>query len=74
MTALGKAFRFGKNVTIGALADENGVFLKDCIIDARLLQVIQDMADHRRIILGRTGEGKSAPEELARDNSEVAEV
>ena len=56
-----KTFRFKKNITIGALAaEEDAAFLKDCFVDTGLMNSIRDMSDFRRIILGRTGAGKSA--------------
>ena len=62
-------FVFRKNVIIGAAAAENdGDFLATCFIDTGDLQTLKSMKDHRRIILGRTGSGKSAlllsPKEL----------
>jgi len=54
-------FRFRNYNTIGALAAEDDIrFLDECFVDTGLLRAIQDMDDHRRIILGRTGSGKSA--------------
>lgn len=54
-------FVFRKNVVIGAAAAEHDeVFLAECFIDTGDLHTLRDMSDHRRIVLGRTGAGKSA--------------
>lgn len=54
-------FTFRKHASVGAAAAEDDErFLSDCFIDNGDLSPLLDCADRRRIILGRTGVGKSA--------------
>lgn len=54
-------FTFRKHASIGAAAaEEDKTFLSECFIDNGDLEPLIDCADRRRIILGRTGAGKSA--------------
>jgi hypothetical protein len=54
-------YKFRKSVNIGALtAEEDAAFLSECFIDTGLLSATTDKHDFRRLILGRTGAGKSA--------------
>jgi hypothetical protein len=54
-------FTFRKHASIGAAAaEEDTKFLSDCFIDNGDLDPLLDCADRRRIVLGRTGAGKSA--------------
>jgi len=54
-------FIFRKTDTIGAAdAEEDRVFLEKCFIDTGCVDVLRDCSDHRRIIIGRTGAGKTA--------------
>lgn len=54
-------FTFRKHASIGAAAaEEDKKFLSACFIDNGDLELLLDCADRRRIILGRTGTGKSA--------------
>lgn len=54
-------FKFRSNDHIGAAdAESDQAFLKDCFIDTGHLEILSDCHDHRRIILGRTGAGKTA--------------
>jgi hypothetical protein len=54
-------FTFRKHASIGAAAAEEDVkFLSECFIDNGDLEPLLDCSDRRRIILGRTGAGKSA--------------
>lgn len=47
--------------TIGAAAAEEDIeFLKDCFVEQGYLEVLKDGKDTRRILLGRTGSGKTA--------------
>lgn len=41
-------------------ADEDGPWLTECFVDTGQLQVLRDMTQPQRIVLGRTGSGKSA--------------
>jgi hypothetical protein len=55
------AFRFKKTDTIGAVAAEDDVeFLKDCFVETGNLEVLLNFKDPRKIIVGRTGSGKTA--------------
>ncbi len=57
----GDRFRFRKHDSIGAAAaEEDSAFLAECFIDNGDLTPLLDCGDRRRIILGRTGTGKSA--------------
>jgi hypothetical protein len=56
-----KHFIFRSNQTIGAAAaelDEN--YLRECFVDTGVLDILLDCEDHRSILVGRTGAGKSA--------------
>ena len=54
-------FRFRKLDNIGATdAEEDESFLQDCFVDIGDLQALHDMNSPRRIVVGRTGAGKSA--------------
>jgi len=54
-------FTFRKHASIGAAAaEEDAKFLSACFIDNGDLEPLLDCSDRRRIILGRTGAGKSA--------------
>ena len=54
-------FKFRKNDQIGAAgAEEDHDFLSSCFVDTGDIDLLQDTADRRQIILGRTGTGKSA--------------
>jgi hypothetical protein len=54
-------FRFKKLDNIGAAdAEEDKQFLESCFVEAGQIQVLRDCSDPRRIILGRTGSGKTA--------------
>ncbi len=55
-----ETFRFQKNDQIGAVSAEDDEFLKDCFVDTGDLKYLTDLKDHRHIIIGRTGTGKSA--------------
>jgi hypothetical protein len=54
-------FTFRKHASIGAAAaEEDTKFLTECFVDNGDLDPLLDCADRRRIVLGRTGAGKSA--------------
>jgi hypothetical protein len=54
-------FTFRKHASIGAAAaEEDGKFLAECFVDNGDFEPLIDCADRRRIVLGRTGAGKSA--------------
>jgi len=54
-------FRFRKHERLGAEgAEEDEDFLFDCFIDTGDLKVLQDTEASNRIVLGRTGTGKTA--------------
>lgn len=54
-------FRFRRLDNIGSAdAEEDRMFLESCFVDTGGLEVLRDCSDPRRIILGRTGTGKTA--------------
>ncbi|PQO30024.1 ATPase [Blastopirellula marina] len=54
-------FRFKKNATIGApAAEEDAFFLEKCFVDTGDLEVLRDCENPKRLIIGRTGAGKTA--------------
>ncbi len=54
-------FRFRKLDTIGAPdAQQDHEFLSNCFVDTGLLEVLKRTDDSRRIVVGRTGSGKTA--------------
>lgn len=54
-------FRFRSTDTIGvADAESDHAFLRDCFVDDGIVDLLLDCDDHRRIVLGRTGAGKTA--------------
>ena len=54
-------FRFRKHASIGAAtAEEDVTFLAECYVDNGDLELLADCQDRRRIVLGRTGSGKTA--------------
>jgi len=55
-----KKFQFSRLDTIGAADAEGDNFLVDCFVDNGYLSHLYDTQDHRFILLGRTGSGKSA--------------
>lgn len=57
----GGKFRFIRHDHIGVPeAKEDVQFLHNCFVDTGDLEVLRDMSDHKRIVLGRTGSGKTA--------------
>lgn len=57
----GVQFRFRRNDTIGAPdAESDDEFLHACFVDVGDLQSLRDCTDLKRIVVGRTGAGKSA--------------
>lgn len=57
----GAQFRFRKNESIGnADAESDEKFLFDCFLDTGDLDALRDCDDNRRLVVGRTGAGKSA--------------
>lgn len=58
---IGSTFRFKNNDRVGeAAAEADDKFLFDCFIDNGELDILADCAAPQRIIVGRTGSGKSA--------------
>ena len=54
-------FIFRSNQTIGAAAaEQDEQYLSECFVDTGILQILLDCEDHRCILVGRTGAGKSA--------------
>ena len=54
-------YRFRSHDHIGAAdAESDQAFLRDCFINTGEIDLLLDCNDHRRIILGRTGSGKTA--------------
>jgi len=53
-------FVFRKHDTIGAAAAEDDSYLLECFVDIGDLRVLRDCSEAKRIVVGRTGAGKSA--------------
>lgn len=54
-------FKFRKHASIGAsAAEEDHKFLSECFVDTGDLSTLADCTNHARIVLGRTGTGKTA--------------
>lgn len=54
-------FRFRRLDNIGvADADDDRDFLANCFVDTGIVDALRDCSDPRRIVLGRTGSGKTA--------------
>jgi hypothetical protein len=69
-------FVFRKHDNVGSAAAEDDIqFLKECFLDTGDLRLLLDCADARRIIVGRTGAGKSALiYQLAHSHANVARL
>ena len=71
MENTGINFRFRRNDTVGtADAESDDRYLSDCFVQTGDLDALQDISNPKRIIVGRTGSGKSA---LIRKLREVEE-
>ena len=58
---VGSQFRFRKNDSIGSGdAESDERFLRDCFVDTGDYDILRDLRCSQRIIVGRTGSGKSA--------------
>lgn len=55
-----KKFKFNRQADIGALDASKDSFLEECFVDKGDLQALADFSNHKSIIIGRTGSGKSA--------------
>ena len=55
-----RSFKFRKTDQIGAAAAEEDEFLSTCFVDTGDLALLEDTSDHRLVVLGRTGSGKTA--------------
>ncbi len=68
---IGAGFRFRKNDRVGeAAAESDDQYLFDCFVDNGDLDVLRNCATPQRIIVGRTGAGKSALIRLLREHEE----
>lgn len=81
MGALAKASKgqpivFRRNIRVGSPDAENDdLFLESCFIDTGDLDVLKDCRDPRRIVLGRTGSGKTALlQKILQDEEHVIEL
>src|SRR3990172_4271226 len=63
----GSQFKFRRNDQIGTAGAEEDEFLSTCFVDTGDLSLLQNVSDHRQIILGRTGTGKTALLERLRE-------
>ncbi len=55
------SFKFRATDTVGSPeAEEDGAFLHDCFVESGYLERLRDCGDPARIVVGRTGSGKSA--------------
>jgi len=56
-----QVFRIRRHATIGATAaEQDREFLSECFVDTGDLDILADTTDPRRVVLGRTGAGKTA--------------
>lgn len=70
-TQSGAFFRFRKNETIGnADAESDDRFLSQCFLDTGDLDALRDCEDSKRLVVGRTGAGKSALLKMLMDREE----
>jgi hypothetical protein len=54
-------FVFRSNQTIGAAAaEQDSYYLSQCYVPTAALDILRDQNDHRRLLIARTGAGKSA--------------
>src|SRR5579859_2767691 len=69
-------FRFRSHDHIGAAdAESDQAFLRECFIDNGDIDLLLDCSDHRRIVIGRTGAGKTALlSQLSERTSRVIDV
>jgi len=68
-------FLFRRTDTVGAADANEDRLLKDCFIDTGDLEVLKDLGEPRRFVVGRTGSGKSALlSRLAADSGDHAIV
>ena len=66
-------FLFRSTDTVGAIEAENDKqYLEECFLDTGFLDILEDADDHRSILIGRTGAGKSALLSRLADESENA--
>jgi hypothetical protein len=73
--AAGPKFTFRKHASIGAgAAEDDGRFLAACFVDTGDVSPLLDCDDPRRLILGRTGTGKSALLAHIRDATNALEL
>lgn len=57
----GVQFKFRRNDSVGtADAESDDKYLSDCFVETGDLEVLRDCSDPKRLIVGRTGAGKSA--------------
>ena len=54
------SFKFKNTDQIGAAGAEEDEFLANCFVDTGYVGILENLKDHRLIVLGRTGSGKSA--------------
>lgn len=58
---MSNGFIFRSTQSIGAAAaEQDSQFLTECFIDKGILSILRDCGDHRCLLVGRTGSGKSA--------------
>ncbi|MBK8803318.1 MAG: hypothetical protein IPN71_14915 [Fibrobacteres bacterium] len=61
LQANSSAFVFKTNDSIGSAgAEQDRDYLNDCFVDTGDIEILEDTQDHRHIVVGRTGAGKSA--------------
>ncbi len=67
-----RVFKFRKDVDFGSLAAENDRFLSTCFLDTGHIDILLDTSNPKRVVLGRTGTGKTALlEQMARNNKVI---
>lgn len=74
-TTATRTFKFRKGIHFGNIDAENDNFLKTCFLDMGDIELLMETSEPKRIVLGRTGTGKTALiEEIRRRSSNVIRI
>ncbi len=68
-------FRFKRHATVGAAAaEEDEQFLLECFHDTGDIDILNNCQDPKRIVVGRTGIGKTALLKMFKEKNDVIEI